>query len=155
MQCKCLIQHSVLLHTHLRCQVHLAFFCNRCYRQFTVQPNTELVVKCDLFKVQGGNGCSKDQVRLSWLFDGSYTDYCGNGALKQGVRTEAKEEAYQFWFDFESDGRRAFPGFRCHVIGESVEGSSATTTEAPTEPPTTAGPGTTSAPGGKVNPVHK
>ena len=61
----------------------------------------------------------------------------------EGIRTEAKAESYEFWFNFESDSAGKGKGFRCFVIGEPGE---AATTEAP---PTTAEPGvTTSAPSG-------
>ena len=78
------------------------------------------------------------------MIDGEFTDYCGNDKLKE-LRTEAKDEAYEFWFDFESNAKKARKGFRCHIIGESADGTSPTTAE----PPTTGGPVTTSAPGGK------
>ena len=78
---------------------------------------------------------------MYWGFgEVSETKYCGDGGgLKEGLRTEAFAEDYEFWFDFYSDGRGKATGFKCKVIGEAEDGGPSLATTAPTEP-TTAGP---------------
>ena len=92
---------------------------------------------------------------MHWgIGDQTFTQYCGED-LGEGLRTEAFDEDYVFWFDFYSDGRGKSTGFKCYVIGEAQEGGSVPTTAGPTEPttagptePTTASPPTTSGPSG-------
>ena len=85
--------------------------------------------------------------------DNTQTNYCGDGeALKEGLRTEAFAEDYEFWFDFTSNKRGKAIGFKCYVIGEAEDGGPSLTTAAPTEPTTAAPtePPTTSGPSGNT-----
>ena len=104
--------------------------------------------------MKGGKGCQKDYVNLYWgRGEGTHKFYCGKAKkLKKGLKTEASEEDYEFWFDFYSDGRKNGNGFKCFVSGEAQDGGANPTTSAPTEPTTAAPtePPTTSGPSGNT-----